>query len=194
MTSGAVSGAIWDACRPGRAEYEVVADVEAFFRDEGCPDNFMIMGSGGQEVRGMTPAGERRLQPGDLVTTELTPCVDGYYAQLCRTLVIGEPSKAQLSAHDVYLEAEAAGVGGMPDTQRVLVAATHDGAVVAMNAPSKTTEAIHPQVIEAILILEQVWGSRPVERSPVPHVFRYKKSYGKNSHCNGNYKISALPV
>jgi Xaa-Pro dipeptidase len=100
-----------DACRPGRAEYEVVADVEAFFRAEGCPDNFMIMGSGGQEVRGMTPAGERRLQIGDLVTTELTPCVDGYYAQLCRTLVIGEPSQAQLSAHDVYLEAEAAGIG-----------------------------------------------------------------------------------
>lgn len=99
-----------DASRAGRAQFEVVADVEAFFRAEGCPENFMIMGSGGQEVRGMTPAGERRLQVGDLVTTELTPCVDGYYAQLCRTLVIGEPSQPQLDAHDVYLEAEAAGI------------------------------------------------------------------------------------
>ena len=97
------------AARAGRAEYELVADVEAFFRAEGCAENFMIVGSGGREVRGMHPAGERRLQAGDLVTTELTPCIDGYYAQICRTLVIGEPSDAQRRAFDVYLEACAAG-------------------------------------------------------------------------------------
>jgi len=98
-----------EAARPGRAEFELVADIEAFFRAEGCPENFMIMGSGGQEVRGMSPAGERRLQVGDLVTTELTPCLDGYYAQICRTLVIGPPSAAQMRAMDVYIEAAAAG-------------------------------------------------------------------------------------
>lgn len=98
-----------DAARVGRAEYEVSADVEAFYRAEGCAENFMIMGSGGREVRGMHPPGERRLQAGDLVTTELTPCVDGYYAQICRTLVLGEPNAAQLSAFDVYIEAVKAG-------------------------------------------------------------------------------------
>ncbi len=98
-----------DAARVGRAEYEVSADVEAFYRAEGCAENFMIMGSGGREVRGMHPPGERRLQAGDLVTTELTPCVDGYYAQICRTLVLGEPSAAQLRAFDVYIEAVEAG-------------------------------------------------------------------------------------
>ena len=98
-----------EAARAGRAEYEVSADVEAFYRSEGCAENFMIMGSGGREVRGMHPPGERRLEPGDLVTTELTPCVDGYYAQICRTLVLGEPSAAQLRAFDVYIEAVKAG-------------------------------------------------------------------------------------
>ena len=98
-----------EAARVGRAEYELIADIEAFFRAEGCPENFMIMGSGGREVRGMTPPGDRRLRRGDLVTTELTPCVDGYYAQICRTLVIGAPSEIQLRAFDVFLEAAAAG-------------------------------------------------------------------------------------
>jgi Xaa-Pro dipeptidase len=98
-----------EACKVGRAEYELVAEIETFFREVGCPENFMIVGSGGVEVRGMHPPGERRLQAGDLVTTELTPAVDGYYAQVCRTLVVGEPSKAQLNAFNVYIEAVEAG-------------------------------------------------------------------------------------
>jgi Xaa-Pro aminopeptidase len=101
--------AFMDAVRVGRAEYEVIADVEAYYRSRGISENFMIMGSGGQEVRGMHPPGERRLQEGDLVTTELTPCVDGYYAQVCRTLVLGEPSDAQRRAFDVWIEAVEAG-------------------------------------------------------------------------------------
>jgi len=101
------------AARPGVREYELVAEVEAFFRSQGCPDNFMILGSGGQEVRGMHPPGERRLQAGDLVTTELTPCIDGYYAQICRTLVIGPPSPRQLAAFDVYREAMEAGLAAV---------------------------------------------------------------------------------
>ena len=58
----------------------------------------------------MHPPGERRLEAGDLVTTELTPCVDGYYSQICRTLVIGPPSKSQQQAFEVYLEAMEAGI------------------------------------------------------------------------------------
>ncbi|HVQ60919.1 MAG TPA: Xaa-Pro peptidase family protein [Burkholderiales bacterium] len=102
-----------EAARAGRPEYELVADVEAFFRLRGCPENFQILGSGGREVRGMHPPTERRLMPGDLVTTELTPCVDGYYAQICRTLVIGAPGDAQLRAFSVYEEALAAGIAAV---------------------------------------------------------------------------------
>ncbi|MDB5964739.1 MAG: aminopeptidase family protein [Polaromonas sp.] len=99
-----------DASRTGRREYELTADTEAWFRANGCPENFMILGSGGPELRGMHPPGDRRLIPGDLVTTELTPCVDGYYAQICRTLVIGPPSAEQLKAYAVYVEALEAGI------------------------------------------------------------------------------------
>lgn len=102
-----------DAARVGRAEYELVADVEAFFRSRNCPENFMILGSGGREVRGMHPPGERRIARGDLVTTELTPCPEGYYAQICRTLVVGEPNEAQRRAFAVYLEALEAGIAAV---------------------------------------------------------------------------------
>jgi Xaa-Pro aminopeptidase len=102
-----------EAARVGRPEYALVADVEAFLRSRGCPENFQILGSGGREVRGMHPPTERQLAPGDLVTTELTPCVEGYYAQICRTLVIGSPSEAQLRAFAVYDEALAAGIAAV---------------------------------------------------------------------------------
>ena len=98
-----------DAVKVGRPEYELVAEIEAYFREVGCPENFMILGSGGREVRGMHPPGERRIERGDLVTTELTPAIDGYYAQVCRTLVVGEPSQVQYDAFDVYIEAVEAG-------------------------------------------------------------------------------------
>ncbi len=101
------------AARVGRPEYALVAEVEAFFRSRGCPENFQILGSGGREVRGMHPPTERRLAPGDLVTTELTPCVDGYYAQICRTLVLGEPSEAQERVFSVYNEALEAGIAAV---------------------------------------------------------------------------------
>lgn len=97
----------------GRPEYALVAEVEAFFRSRGCPENFQILASGGKEVRGMHPPGERRLAPGDLVTTELTPCVQGYYAQICRTLVIGSPNEAQRRAFAVFDEALEAGVAAV---------------------------------------------------------------------------------
>src|SRR5438477_9946333 len=103
------------AARVGRPEYALVAEVEAFFRSRGCPENFQILGSGGREVRGMHPPTERRLAPGDLVTTELTPCVDGYYAQICRTLVVGEASAQQRAAHALWRESMEAGIAVVRD-------------------------------------------------------------------------------
>jgi Xaa-Pro aminopeptidase len=101
------------AAIPGRRQYELVAEVEAFLRGKGCPDNFMIIGSGGTDVLGMTPPSERRLAAGDLVTTELTPAVEGYFAQICRTLVLGKASAAQRQAHQIYLEALEAGIAAV---------------------------------------------------------------------------------
>jgi Xaa-Pro aminopeptidase len=102
-----------NAARPGRADYELVAEVEAFFRSRGVDDNFMIIGVGGKDVRGMAPPMGKKLKRGDLVTTELTPCINGYYLQICRTLVLGEASAEQRGAFLVYRDALEAGVAAI---------------------------------------------------------------------------------
>jgi Xaa-Pro aminopeptidase len=102
-----------NAARPGQRDYELVAEAEALFRSRGVDDNFMIIGVGGKEVRGMAPPMGKMLKPGDLVTTELTPCIDGYYIQICRTLVVGEPSAEQRAAFAVYREALEAGISAV---------------------------------------------------------------------------------
>jgi Xaa-Pro dipeptidase len=98
------------ASLPGRKDYELIAEIERFFRSEGVNENFMIIGVGGREVRGMAPPSGKVLKPGDIVTTELTPCVEGYYAQICRTLVVGEPSELQRRSFGVFQEALDAGL------------------------------------------------------------------------------------
>src|SRR6188508_834394 len=103
------------AARAGRADYELIAESEAFFRANGVDDNFQIIGVGGVEVKGMAPPSGKRLKRGDMVTTELTPCVDGYYAQICRTLVVGEPTEEQRKAHALWRESMEAGIAVVRD-------------------------------------------------------------------------------
>ena len=103
------------AARPGRADYELVAESEPFFRANGVDDNFQIIGVGGVEVRGMAPPSGKQLKRGDMVTTELTPSVDGYYTQICRTLVVGGPTAEQLGAHAIWREAMEAGIAAVRD-------------------------------------------------------------------------------
>jgi Xaa-Pro aminopeptidase len=103
------------AARPGRADYELIAEAEAFYRAHGVDDNFQIIGVGGVEVRGMAPPSGKTIKRGDMVTTELTPCVDGYYAQICRTLVVGEPSAEQKAGHALWRESMEAGIATVRD-------------------------------------------------------------------------------
>jgi Xaa-Pro aminopeptidase len=93
------------AARPGVKQYELVAEVEAALLELGAEDNFMLIGSGGRDVRAMTPPSSRALAFGDNVITELTPRVDGYYTQICRTLVVGPPSDDQCRSFDVFKRA-----------------------------------------------------------------------------------------
>ncbi|MEH7252248.1 Xaa-Pro peptidase family protein [Neobacillus niacini] len=112
--AGIICSAGWEAfvgaLKPGVMEYEIVAKVEAELKRLGAEDNFMLIASGGTEVMGMTPPGNRRLQLGDMVRTELTPQLNGYWAQICRSAVLGEPSEGQKKSFALFKEATEAGL------------------------------------------------------------------------------------
>lgn len=112
---GQVTEAGWEALvqalRPGVTEYEIVAAVEERMKALGATDNFMLIASGGDEVRGMTPPSERRLQRGDMVRTELTPQCDGYWTQICRSAVLGRANDGQRESFELFREAMEAGLG-----------------------------------------------------------------------------------
>jgi Xaa-Pro aminopeptidase len=94
--------------RAGMTEFELVAEVEGYVKAHGAEDNFMLVASGGTEVTAMKPPTDRKLQTGDAVITELTPQINGYYAQICRTLIIGPPSAKQIESHNIFMEAQQA--------------------------------------------------------------------------------------
>jgi Xaa-Pro dipeptidase len=115
--AGVVCSAGWEAfvraLTPNVMEYEIIAEVEAELKRLGAEDNFMLIASGGTEVKGMTPPGKRRLQIGDMVRTELTPQLNGYYAQICRSAVLGEPNEGQKKSFALFKEATEAGLSAV---------------------------------------------------------------------------------
>lgn len=98
-----------ETARVGMWEYELAAELEHAMQAAGSEDNFGLMASGAHNVavRAVT---DRRLEPGDLIVSEITPCYRGYFAQLCRTLVLGTPSARQHEKFDLLLRAQDAGL------------------------------------------------------------------------------------
>ena len=101
--------ALCDAARVGLREHELAAEVEAAMVALGAEDNFGLIGAGSHNVAIRTPT-NRPLDAGDVVVGEITPCYQGHLAQLCRTLVLGEPTPLQREKYDLLLRAHAAGM------------------------------------------------------------------------------------
>ena len=99
-----------DSVADGRNAYQIMADVERTVKLGGAEDNFMIVGVGNVEVMAMAPPTDKVPLKGELVRTEITPFVDGYCAQICRSCVKGKPTKAQIKGFDVFLRAEEAAI------------------------------------------------------------------------------------
>jgi Xaa-Pro dipeptidase len=77
--------------RVGIREYELLAETEFAMRSAGADDIFNLLSSGTHNHAMHAPT-DRRLAPGDIVIGEITPAREGQFIQLCRTVVLGEPS------------------------------------------------------------------------------------------------------
>ncbi len=95
--------------RPGLREYELAAELYCFTKKLGAEDNFLLM-SASQHNLAVRAAGERVLDVGDIILSEITPCYRGQFAQICRTTVIGKPRPGIREKYAILQEAMRAGL------------------------------------------------------------------------------------
>jgi Xaa-Pro aminopeptidase len=100
--------ALRETARVGMWEYELAAEIEAAMHAAGSDDNYGLLGAGSHNLAIRAPT-NRKLEEGDLIVGEITPCYRGYFAQLCRTYILGEPNDLQKKKYAMLHEAQEAG-------------------------------------------------------------------------------------
>lgn len=98
-----------EVARPGMREFELAAELYCFTKKLGAEDNFLLM-SASQHNLAVRAAGERILDVGDIILSEITPCYRGQFAQICRTTVIGEPRPVVREKYTILRDAMAEGL------------------------------------------------------------------------------------
>lgn len=106
--------ALTDACyehvlrmiQPGVSEWDLMLEIEFFIRRSGAQLAFPpIAVSGPNSARPHGTATERRFEKGDFVTMDFGAKLDGYCADLTRTVVVGEASPRHVEIYEQVLKA-----------------------------------------------------------------------------------------
>lgn len=97
-----------EVAEPGMWEHELAAEIEAAMQRAGSEDNFGLVGGGSHNIA-VRPAMHRQLERGDVIVGEITPCYRGYFAQLCRSVVLGSPTDVQREKYDMLIQAQRSG-------------------------------------------------------------------------------------
>lgn len=80
-----------DIARPGMSEDTLAVELKWHMKSLGAEDNFLLL-CAGPHNRAVQPSTGRKFQRGDIILAEITPSYRGQLAQICRTVVVGEPS------------------------------------------------------------------------------------------------------
>jgi Xaa-Pro aminopeptidase len=97
------------AVKPGVTESQVAAKAEYAMRRSGAEEFWRTYVSSGPRTNiahGLPTL--RKLQAGDLVMIDIHPIVNGYSADICRTVCVGKPTAEQHAAYNLYLKAQQA--------------------------------------------------------------------------------------
>jgi Xaa-Pro aminopeptidase len=119
----------------GRTESEVAADIESEMRRSGFerPAFDTIVASGPNAARPHARAGQRRIEPGELVVLDFGGVLDGYCTDLTRTVTAGAAGRREHALIEQVIEAQAAAF-----------AAVRSGAAPeAVDAAARTTLTRH---------------------------------------------------
>lgn len=82
--------ALHEEAHAGLKEFELAAIVEYRMRFMGAEDNFgMVVASAHNQA--LHPPTDRVVQAGDIIISEITPCIGGLFVQICRTMALGQP-------------------------------------------------------------------------------------------------------
>lgn len=98
-----------EAIKPDITESQVAAEAEYAMRQAGAEEFWRTYVSSGPRTNiahGLPTL--RKLQAGDLVMIDVHPVVNGYSADMCRTVCVGRPTAEQQAAYDLYLKAQQA--------------------------------------------------------------------------------------
>lgn len=98
--------------RAGRTEREVALELEFWMRRNGSEGVAFapIVASGPNSSRPHATVTDRRIEPGDFVTLDFGACVDGYRADMTRTVAVGRVDGEKRAVYEAVLEANRAGV------------------------------------------------------------------------------------
>lgn len=94
--------------RPGVSEQDLAAEVAHAMVDGGGSPRFLVVTSGERSALADAAASRRQLRPGDLVRFDVGCVVDGYWSDVGRTVVVGEPTPQQQHRYDAILAGEQA--------------------------------------------------------------------------------------
>jgi Xaa-Pro aminopeptidase len=93
--------------QPGVTEYDLQLDLEFYMRRQGAALAFEpIVVSGAKSARPHGKASDKKLEKGDFLTCDFGAKVDGYCADLTRTVVVGEASDRHRELYDLVLKAQ----------------------------------------------------------------------------------------
>ncbi|WP_333870613.1 Xaa-Pro peptidase family protein [Desulforamulus putei] len=101
--------------KPGVSEKDLALELEFFMRRQGAAGTAFdtIIASGPRSALPHGVAGDRQLQPGDLLTMDFGALYRGYNSDMTRTVVLGEPDEKQQEIYNIVLEAQLAGLAAV---------------------------------------------------------------------------------
>lgn len=95
------------AVYPGKTESQIAGAAEFAMREAGAEEfwrSYVCSGPRTNIAHGLPTT--RKIEPNDLVMIDIHPIVNGYSADICRTVCAGKPTADQQAAYDLYLEAQ----------------------------------------------------------------------------------------